>query len=661
MSGSWRGRAAGSVLVVEISEFGSWRTPVTAELVVAAGIRVSGVVADGSDVVWSERRPAEGGRTQLVRRGADGARTELLPDGFDARTAVHEYGGGDWWASGGFVWFANWSDQRLYRAGGDAPIPLTAEPATPRAVRFADGVVHGDHIYAVRETHGRRAGQDVRNELVRLAAHTPSEAEVLVSGPDFVAAPRISADGAKLAWVSWDHPNMPWDDTVLTVRDLASGEDTLVAGGPGESVGEPSWQPDGTLLFLSDRTGWWNLYRWTAADGVTPVIVLDAEIGAPAWQLGGQRYVVLADGRIVFARWSGGYDGLAVASPDGEVRELGLPFSAIATVRPVTGGEVLVLAATPAEGPALHVVSADGATRLLYRPEEPGVGAEYVSVPEAITFPSGDRTAHALFYPPKNPEFAGPEGALPPLVVIIHGGPTSNAVPALSLGVQYWTTRGFAVVDVNYGGSTGYGRAFREELRGQWGVLDVEDCLAAVRWLAGQGRVDGAKLLIRGGSAGGYTVLAALVAEDTPFAAGTDMFGVADVEALAADTHKFESRYLDRLIGPYPQAREVYRERSPINHVEKFSRPLLVLQGAEDKIVPPNQSELIVNALRAQGLPVAYLLFDGEQHGFRRAENIKRALEAELSFYSQLLGFGLPAVEGIEPVTVENLRPAAKS
>lgn len=661
MSGSWRGRAAGSVLVVEISEFGSWRTPVTAELVVAAGIRVSGVVADGSDVVWSERRPAEGGRTQLVRRGADGARTELLPDGFDARTAVHEYGGGDWWASGGFVWFANWSDQRLYRAGGDAPIPLTAEPATPRAVRFADGVVHGDHIYAVRETHGRRAGQDVRNELVRLAAHTPSEPEVLVSGPDFVAAPRISADGAKLAWVSWDHPNMPWDDTVLTVRDLASGEDTLVAGGPGESVGEPSWQPDGTLLFLSDRTGWWNLYRWSAADGVTPVIVLDAEIGAPAWQLGGQRYVVLADGRIVFARWSGGYDGLAVASPDGEVRELGLPFSAIATVRPVTGGEVLVLAATPAEGPALHVVSADGATRLLYRPEEPGVGAEYVSVPEAITFPSGDRTAHALFYPPKNPEFAGPEGALPPLVVIIHGGPTSNAVPALSLGVQYWTTRGFAVVDVNYGGSTGYGRAFREELRGQWGVLDVEDCLAAVRWLAGQGRVDGAKLLIRGGSAGGYTVLAALVAEDTPFAAGTDMFGVADVEALAADTHKFESRYLDRLIGPYPQAREIYRERSPINHVEKFSRPLLVLQGAEDKIVPPNQSELIVNALRAQGLPVAYLLFDGEQHGFRRAENIKRALEAELSFYSQLLGFGLPAVEGIEPVTVENLRPAAKS
>lgn len=661
MSGSWRGRAAGSVLVVEISEFGSWRTPVTAELVVAAGIRVSGVVADGSDVVWSERRPAEGGRTQLVRRGADGARTELLPDGFDARTAVHEYGGGDWWASGGFVWFANWSDQRLYRAGGDAPIPLTAEPATPRAVRFADGVVHGDHIYAVRETHGRRPGQGVGNELVRLAAHTPSEPEVLVSGPDFVAAPRISADGAKLAWVSWDHPNMPWDDTVLTVRDLASGEDTLVAGGPGESVGEPSWQPDGTLLFLSDRTGWWNLYRWSAADGVTPVIVLDAEIGAPAWQLGGQRYVVLADGRIVFARWSGGYDGLAVASPDGEVRELGLPFSAIATVRPVTGGEVLVLAATPAEGPALHVVSADGATRLLYRPEEPGVGAEYVSVPEAITFPSGDRTAHALFYPPKNPEFAGPEGALPPLVVIIHGGPTSNAVPALSLGVQYWTTRGFGVVDVNYGGSTGYGRAFREELRGQWGVLDVEDCLAAVRWLAGQGRVDGAKLLIRGGSAGGYTVLAALVAEDTPFAAGTDMFGVADVEALAADTHKFESRYLDRLIGPYPQAREVYRERSPINHVEKFSRPLLVLQGAEDKIVPPNQSELIVNALRAQGLPVAYLLFDGEQHGFRRAENIKRALEAELSFYSQLLGFGLPAVEGIEPVTVENLRPAAKS
>ncbi|WP_431879643.1 S9 family peptidase [Amycolatopsis sacchari] len=629
---------------MQTSAYGSWATPITADLVVAGAVRVLGAHADGDAVVWAERRPGEGGRTQLVRRDADGTCSDLLPEGHNARTAVHEYGGGDWWVRDGVLWYANWEDQRLYRLADGEPVPLTPEPERPRADRFADGDVHGDVLVAVRERH---TGDEVRNEIVRLAAHRPAEPEVLVSGPDFVAAPRFSPDGGALAWVSWQHPSMPWDDTVLTVRDLRSGEDTVVAGGPGESVAEPRWTPDGRLYFLSDRTGWWNLYRWSPGGEVEPVVVLDAEIGMPAWLLGGARYVPLPDGRIVFARWSGGYDGLAVAEPAGPITELGLPFSAIDSVRP-DGDGVLVVAGTPTEEPGVHRVSATGEVQTLRAPRDPGFDPAYVSVPEPISFPSGDRVAHGLFYAPANPEFTAPEGERPPLLVVIHGGPTAQAVPVLSLGVQYWTSRGFAVVDVNYGGSSGFGRAYREQLRDAWGVVDVDDCLAAAAHLAGQGRVDGRKLLIRGGSAGGFTTLAALAREDTPFAAGTDLFGVADLEVLARDTHKFESRYLDRLIGPYPAARDVYVARSPLSHVDSFRRPLLVLQGAEDQVVPPNQSELIVEALRARDVPVAYVLFEGEQHGFRRAENIRRALRAELDFYSQILGFPLPPGEGGE-------------
>ncbi|MDT8913346.1 prolyl oligopeptidase family serine peptidase [Amycolatopsis sp. PS_44_ISF1] len=642
---------------MQTSEFGSWTTPITAELITRSAARVTDVRVDGDAVVWSEARPEEGGRVQLIRREADGTTTELLPEGFDARTSVHEYGGGDWWVRDGAVWFANWRDQRLYRLDGGEPEPLTPEPEVPRGDRYADGGFSpdGTRLVVVREHHpagGGGAGA-VRNELVEL--HPGGTQEVLVSGPDFVASPRFSPDARRLAWVSWNHPDLPWDDTVLTVRELATGEDTVVAGGPGESVGEPRWHSDGTLCFVSDRTGWWNLYRWTPGGGVEPAVVLDAEIGVPGWQLGTGRYALLPEGRTLFARWSGGLDGLAIADADGTVTELDLPFTAIRAVRATGAGEVVVLAGSPVAEPGVYAVTAGGAVRPLREPRDPRCGAEYLSGPEAIDFPSGDRVSHALFYPPANPGHTGPEDSRPPLIVMVHGGPTSTASPVLSLGIQYWTSRGFAVVDVNYGGSTGFGRAYREQLRGAWGRLDVADCLAAARWLAAEGRVDGGKLLIRGGSAGGFTVLAALAREDTPFAAGTDLYGVADLEVLAADTHKFESRYLDRLIGPYPEAREVYVDRSPIHRVDAFSRPLLVLQGADDPVVPPNQSELIVDALRARKVPVAYLVFEGEQHGFRRAESIRRSLDAELSFYSQILGFPLPAGEAIEPVEVENL------
>jgi dipeptidyl aminopeptidase/acylaminoacyl peptidase len=652
---------------VTISErpYGSWPTPITSELVTAAAVRLGEVRVDGADVVWAEGRPSEGGRTQLVRRTPDGATVELLPEGRNARTAVHEYGGAAWWVRDGVVWFTDWADQRLYRlAPGGAPEPITPEPAAPRADRYADGDVapDGATIVCVRERHTGATAADVRNEVVRLAADGPSEPEVLVSGPDFVAAPRLSPDGQLLAWLQWNHPSMPWDDTQLIVRDLESGEETVVAGGPGESVLEPRFEPDGSLLFLSDRTDWWNVYRWTPGADIVPVVRIDAEIGVPSWVFGSARYVRLDDGRVVYARWRDGRDGLAVRETDGSLVDLDVPFSAVAAVRVAGPDAVVVVAGTATAEPGVHRVEVGtSAAETLRAPRDLGVDPALIAQPEHITFDSVDgagapRRAHAQFYPPASVDFRGPEGELPPLLVQIHGGPTASATPVLSVGVQYWTSRGFAVVDVDYGGSTGYGRAYRHELLGEWGVIDVADCLAAARSLAAQGRVDGARLCIRGGSAGGFTTLAALARDDTPFAAGADHFGVADLEALAADTHKFESRYLDRLVGPYPQDRDVYVERSPIHHVERFTRPLIVLQGAEDEVVPPNQSEMIVDALRARGTPVAYLLFEGEQHGFRRSENIRRALDAELSFYGQVLGFELPAEEGIEPVVVENLR-----
>jgi dipeptidyl aminopeptidase/acylaminoacyl peptidase len=638
--------------------YASWPTPITSELVVAEAVRLSDVQADGADVLWSEGRPSEGGRTQLVRLTADGSRTDLLPDGANARTAVHEYGGGAWWAAGGIVWFTDWSDQRLYRREPSGELTaLSPKPATPRGDRFADGQASPDgrNLVCVRERH--EPGGAVRNEIIRLAAERPSEPEVLVTGPDFVAAPRLAGGGRALCWLQWEHPNMPWDDVTLMVRDLEAGEENAVAGGPGESVTEPCWAPDGSLWFLSDRTNFWSLYRWDGA-AIVPVVEVGADIGEPAWSLGGSRYAVLPSGAVVFARWCAGYDGIAVRTADGRLVEPDLPFSAVQALRPAGPGAVVLIAASPRrEAGVYRLAVPSGHVETLRPPRQLDLDPGYLSAPEAVEFPSVDatgaaRSAYALLYPPANPACRGPVGELPPLLVKSHGGPTGKAVPALDLGTQYWTSRGFTVVDVDYAGSAGYGRAYRQLLHGQWGILDVADCLAAARWLAGQGRVDPERLCIRGGSAGGYTTLAALARTDTPFAAGADHFGVADLEALARHTHKFESRYLDRLVGPYPETREVYRRRSPIQRVERFTRPLIVLQGAEDAVVPPRQSEMIVRALRAKGVAVAYLLFGGEQHGFRRAEHIRRALDAELSFYARVLGFELPPEEAIEPVPI---------
>jgi dipeptidyl aminopeptidase/acylaminoacyl peptidase len=648
--------------------YGSWPTPVTSAVVVAEAVGLSELRVDGEDVIWSETRPAEGGRTALVRLCADGSREELLEPAQNARSAVHEYGGAAWWARNRVVWFCSWRNQRLYRRDPETGVaePLTPEPETARGDRYADGDVSPDGltIACVHEhhpPHGRGA-TDVVNEIVRLDADAPSTPQVLVHGPDFVSSPRWSPDGRRLCWVEWDHPNMPWDGTRLLVRDLETGEDALVAGGPEESVSEPRWRDDGTLAFISDRTAWWSLYSWSPGEGVVPLIEIDAEIGVPQWAFGTARYGFLADGRVVFAYTRDGIDRLAVRLPDGAVSDLDVPFSFVRAVRAAPGADVVVIGATPsAEASVTRLHLGDGPARVAtetLRPardlDELGVRAELISTPEPIEFPSAaGRTSHALLFRPTNPSIAAPEGELPPLYVAVHGGPTSAARPALDLEIQYWTSRGFMVVEVNYGGSSGYGRAYRDLLRGAWGVVDVEDCIAAARWLADRGLVDPGRICIAGGSAGGFTTLAALARDETPFAAGADYFGVADLEALATDTHKFESRYLDRLVGPYPEAREVYRERSPIDHVDEFSRPLIVLQGLEDEIVPPNQATMIVEALKRKRVPVAYVAFEGEQHGFRQEESVRRALDSELSFYSQVMGFELPEDEGIEPVEVE--------
>jgi len=668
-----------------MAPYGSWQTPITSELVVRAAASLGAVVVDGDSVWWSELRPEEGGRTQIVHKLGDGPAGDLLPQGFNARTAVHEYGGGAWWVRGRHtVWFANWDDQRLHQLTARAmPRAVTPDPEAPRGDRWTDGVLDasGRWLLVVREHHppgGTPA--DVVNEIVVLDTTGDLEPGALVSGPDFVSDPRLSPDGTRFCWLQWNHPDMPWDGTELVVADIdwtdtgpRLANPTVVAGRPhrapggasaGESVFQPRWHADGSLWFVSDRTGWGNLYRWAGGE-IEPRIQMEAEIGVPQWVFGQSRYAFTADGRVVFAYQSEGLDHLAVAAPDGSTDDLDLPYTAIASVE-AAGDSVVFVGASATAEPAVVRVPLDPATdepggaeagtpEVLRPPRDLRLDPAWFSVPEPIAFPtSGRRTAHALFYPPANPEAEAPAEEKPPLLVLIHGGPTAAARPMLQLGVQYWTSRGFAVADVNYGGSTGYGRDYLRQLDDNWGVVDLDDCVAAARWLAEQGHVDPDRLAIRGGSAGGYTTLAALAFRDT-FAAGASHFGVADLEALATETHKFESRYLDGLIGPYPARRDLYIERSPIHHVDGFDRPLIVLQGLEDEIVPPNQAQMIVDALRGKGVPVAYVTFEGEQHGFRQAANIRRALDAELSFYAQVFGFDLPAAEGIEPVTVENL------
>jgi dipeptidyl aminopeptidase/acylaminoacyl peptidase len=633
--------------------YGAWRSPITADLIVSATIRLGQASISGDDIYWLESRPQEGGRYVIVRRRPDGSTEDVNPAPFNARTRVHEYGGGDYVVAGSDVYFSNFADQRLYVARQDGqPAALTHT----EGMRYADAVVDGgrQRLICVREDH---SGQQEAINAVSAVDLSSGDETVLVQGADFYSSPRLSPDGARLCWLQWNHPNMPWDGCELMVGDVDTGGAVTnvqqVAGGADESVGQPEWSPDGTLHFVSDRSGWWNLYRWDGAAAVSSVALRAAEFARPHWQFGGAMYGFDGEGRIYCCYDA--FDGTHLASVDtstGVLREIETPFNVIGGVH-VGGGRLVFGAASASESGGLYALDLTShRIEQLKAVSEVKIDAAYVSIAEAIEFPTSNQlTAHGYYYAPHNADFEAPAGTLPPLIVMSHGGPTSSASPAFSLRTQYWTSRGFAVLDVNYGGSSGYGRAYRQRLNGRWGIVDVEDCENGARYLVERGLVDGERLAITGGSAGGYTTLTALT-RDT-FKAGASHYGVTDLEALARDTHKFESRYLDGLIGPYPARKDLYVERSPINHAEELSCPVIFFQGLEDQIVPPNQAEAMVEALRGKGVPVAYLPFEGEQHGFRRAENIKRSLEGELYFYGKIFGFE-PADE-IEPVQIANL------
>ena len=608
-------------------------------------------MVDGDAVYWIESRPAEAGRSVIVRWTAETGAQDVTPPGYNARTRAHEYGGGAYWVEEGTVYFANFADQILYRQAPDQ----TPAPLTPEGYRYADGIVDRGRgrIICVREDH-TVAGREAENTLVAIDAQAGGAGEVIARGHDFYSSPALSPDGTQLCWLAWRHPNMPWTATELWLADVTAGGDVVNArciegAGGGDAIFQPMWSPDGQLTFVSDRTDWWNLYRWQP-DGAQALAPMAAEFALPQWIFGRSTYAFVSAQELVCAFLRDGVTSLAVLNlATGLLVEPLWQGSDADWVR-VSGGHVVFVAGKPdAMDAVVRLDLATGAVEVLRQASTLTVDPGFLSVPEVIAFPTtGGQTAHAFYYPPQNHLYRAPEGERPPLVVFSHGGPTGATASTLSLSVQYWTSRGFGVLDVNYRGSTGYGRAYREMLYGQWGIADVDDCVAGARFLADAGRVDGRRLAIRGGSAGGYTTLMALVS-GTEFAAGASYFGVSDVEALALETHKFESRYMDWLVGPYPEQRDLYLERSPITHTDRLASPVIFFQGLDDKIVLPNQAEMMVDSLSRKGIPVAYIAYDGEGHGFRRGENIVNSLHAELAFYGLVLGFDpadeLPEIE----------------
>ena len=662
---------------MQISPYGTWVSPLSAAAVAAGGLRLSAVLLDGDDIYWLEGRPQEGGRYALVRRRPDGSVSDVTPPEMNVRSRVHEYGGGAYTVRDGVAYGANFTDQRVYRiAPGTAPTPLT--PAG--AWRYADFEIDArrDRLICVREDHTQE-GREPVNTLVgipigpaeaghydrKLSGDQLSAGAVIASGHDFYSTPRLSPDGSRLAWLAWRHPAMPWDGTELWVADIdesgALARPACVAGGEAESIYQPGWSPDGMLYYVSDRDGWWKIYRSDrsgrsrAAEAVVRNAPPDAEFGRPEWVFGTATWRWAGPSRLVVSYTRGGRWHLGVVHvATGILSDIAADVQPHDWIAADATHAVMVAGFAGKPDAVVRVDLASGASETIRVASTRPLEAGFVSVAEPIEFPTEDRrTAHAFYYPPRNKDFSAPAGDAPPLIATSHGGPTSAARPTFDQHIQYWTSRGFAVVDVNYGGSSGYGRAYRERLNGRWGIVDVADLIGAARVLSATGRADPRRLIIRGGSAGGYTTLAALAFHPGVFKAGASYYGISDLEVLELDTHKFESRYSHRLIGPYPEAKAVYRARSPIHAIDRLACPLILFQGLEDKVVPPNQSQMMADAVRAKGLPVAYLAFEGEQHGFRKAETIIRSLEAELYFYGKVFGF-TPA-DPIAPVEIENL------
>jgi dienelactone hydrolase len=641
---------------------GAWPSPISAAIVAAGAAPLSQTAIDGADVYWLAGRASEGGRNTLLRqRGADVA--ELTPAGaapFNVRTRVHEYGGGALLVDAGTVYFSHFADNRLYMLrDGQAAVPLSEAGSR----RYADLVADRARarLIAVCEDHANAGYPD--NCIVAIGLD--GSQSTLVAGSDFYAAPRLSPDGSQLAWLSWMHPRMPWQGTELWLAEVGADglhNARLVAGGADEAICQPEWSPAGVLHFVSDRSGWWNLYR-CAADGHGAASALcprAAEFGSPHWTFGNAMYGFRSEHDIICTYIEEGVSHLArLSGVDGSLTPIATPYQDMRELR-VAGDVLVLLGGAPTIATELARIDlASGELTVLARSIAAlpaAIDSADLSVPESIAYPSANgRTAHAFYYPPQNARYQAPAGSLPPLMVIGHGGPTSMATNTLKLATQYWTSRGFAVLDVNYGGSTGFGRAYRDALKGQWGVVDVDDCVAGARYLAARGVVDSARLVIRGGSAGGLTVLCALAFHDV-FKAGASYYGVSDLAGLDADSHKFESHYTDYLIAPQPQAQALYRQRSPIHHADKLRSPMIFFQGLDDKVVPPPQSEVMVEALRRAGVPVAYLTLEGEGHGFRKLDSIVRTLEAELYFYLRM--FGVTPADDLAAVHIDNLPPA---
>lgn len=618
--------------------YGAWDSPIAAQDLVVGAAGLSEVVTDGDDVWFSESRPEEGGRVAIMRL-RDGEITEVTEADANVRTRVHEYGGGAWWVGDGTLWYTDDSDQRLRRLEADGTLTfLTPEPDVPKSVRFADGRATPDKAWfvCVRETHGTDGTEPV-NDLVAVAGDGSATVVVLADGADFYSSPRLSSDGTTLAWVQWDHPNMPWDATELWLGDCVDGElvRSRQVGGHHEpaAVVFPGFTADGRLWAVSDHDEWWNLYEFGDPDA-EPIPLLEGsfEIATPGWVFGLSRWVEI-DGQAIVGRTDPGGDTVFDTATGQSLAE----WSAVSAFAPLGDGVVFIGARHHGEPQLVHWTPGSE-PQVLRAARTLGFDQAFVAAPEHIVFPTTDgEEAHGWFYAPAHVTAVAPEDELPPLLVLAHGGPTARARTELQLSIRYWTSRGFAVVDVDYRGSTGYGRTYRHALNGRWGVADVDDCVAAALYLGDQQRVDPDRIVIKGGSAGGLTVLGALADSDV-FAAGASRYGVADLSALAQDTHKFEARYCDRLVAPWPEGEAIYAARSPINRTEALETPMIVLQGDADPVVPKNQSDAVVAALEANGVPHAYLVFPGVAHGFRDAETIITALEAELSFFCQILG-----------------------
>jgi len=643
-----------------IAPYGSWKSPITSDVIVAETIQLGDITLDNETVNWLEARPSEHGRYVVVRQTPDGSTNDATPAPYNVRTRVHEYGGGAFTVENGSIYFTNFADQRMYRQTGDAP----PQPMTPaeQGFRYADSVLDSrrKRLICVREDHAA-AGQEAVNSIVSLSLEQETAGDVLVAGDDFYSNPCLNPAGSHFAWLSWNHPNMPWNGTELWLADCQAdgslGQAQRIAGGTTESIFQPQWSPDGTLYFVSDRTGWWNLYRWR--DGqVEALYEMNAEFGKPQWVFGMSTYAFVSAETLVCTYNEGGTWRLACFDiPQRKLTPFELPYTSFEGIQ-AWQQQVVFSAASPTETEAIVRLDIDtGQTEVLRRSSSLTLDDGYISSPEPLEFPTEQgKTAYGFFYAPCNKDMHAPADERPPLLVMSHGGPTAATTAALNFHIQYWTSRGIAVLDVNYGGSTGYGRAYRERLHGKWGIVDIDDCVNGACFLVETGRVDSKRLAIRGRSAGGYTTLGALTFQDV-FQAGASHFGVSDLEALTLETHKFESRYLDSLIGPYPEQRTRYLERSPIHAVDRLACPVIFFQGLEDQVVPPTQAERMFDALREKGIPTAYITYEGEQHGFRQAKNIKHALDTELYFYSQIFDFEL--ADPIEPITIENLERGA--